>query len=79
MVGELALSAGVILALSIAAPAFADCASAMKSNDEMMTTSTGTPKKEAAMKEESMAKGMMDKNDEAGCMTHADKAMKIIK
>jgi hypothetical protein len=45
----------------------------------MMTTSTGTPKKEAAMKEESMAKGTMDKNDEAGCMTHADKAMEIIK
>ena len=79
MVGKLALYFGVILGLFTAAPAFADCGSAMKSNDEMMKKSTDASKKELAMKEESMAKEMMEKNDEAGCMTHADKAMEIIK
>jgi hypothetical protein len=44
-----------------------------------MMKSTDVSKKEMAMKEESMAKDMMDKKDEAGCMTHADKAMEMMK
>jgi hypothetical protein len=31
------------------------------------------------MKEQTMAKDMMDKKDEAGCMMHASKAMEMMK
>jgi hypothetical protein len=31
------------------------------------------------MKEQNMAKEMMSKKDEAGCMMHANKAMEMIK
>jgi hypothetical protein len=62
-----------------ATPALADCASAMKSNDAMMMKSTDMAKKDSAMKEQNMAKEMMNKKDEAGCMMHANKAMEMIK
>jgi len=79
MVGKMGLAFGVALGVLAATPAFADCASAMKSNDEMMMKSTDMAKKDSAMKEQNMAKEMMDKKDEAGCMMHADKAMEMIK
>jgi hypothetical protein len=80
MVGKIGLAFGVALGILAATPAaFADCASAMKSNDAMMMKSTDMAKKDAAMKEQNMAKEMMDKKDEAGCMMHADKAMEMIK
>jgi hypothetical protein len=79
MVGKIALALGVVIGIFAAVPASADCASAMKANDEMMMKSTDVSKKEMAIKEEGMAKDMMDKKDEAGCMTHADKAMEMMK
>jgi hypothetical protein len=79
MVGKMGLAFGVALGVLAGSPAFADCASAMKSNDEMMMKSTDVAKKDSAMKEQNMAKEMMDKKDEAGCMMHADKAMEMIK
>ncbi|MGA2795672.1 MAG: hypothetical protein ABSE69_19575 [Roseiarcus sp.] len=41
--------------------------------------STDMAKKDSAMKEQNMAKEMMDKKDEAGCMMHANKAMEMMK
>jgi len=77
MLSRLGLAFAV--ALGSASPVFADCASAMKSNDAMMMKVTDKAKKDAAMKEEQMAKDMMDKKDEAGCKMHADKAMEMMK
>jgi hypothetical protein len=79
MVGKIGLAFGLALGIFVATPAFADCASAMKSTDEMMMKSTDMAKKDSAMREQNMAKEMMDKKDEAGCMMHADKAMEMIK
>jgi hypothetical protein len=63
-----------------AAPAFAaDCATEMKTTEAMMTKTTDAAKKEMAMKEMTMAKDMMDKKDEAGCMMHTGEAMKALK
>ena len=39
---------------------------------------TDATKKEGAMKEMTMAKEMMAKNDTKGCMTHMDEAMKMM-
>ena len=64
-----------VLAVS---PAFADCASAMKTTDEMMMKASDPEKKAMAQKEVDMAKDMMAKKDETGCMTHADSAMKAL-
>jgi hypothetical protein len=79
MVGK--TNVALILAFSIlgASAALADCAATMKANDAMMMKSNDMSKKDMAMKEQHMAKDMMDKKDEAGCMTHADKAMEMIK
>ncbi len=79
MVGKMGLGFGVALGILAAVPAFADCASTMKSNDAMMMKSTDMAKKDSAMKEQNMAKEMMDKKDEAGCMMHANKAMEMMK
>ena len=79
MVGKMGLAIAVALGVLAASPAFADCAAALKSNDAMMMKSTDMAKKDAAMKEQNMAKDMMDKKDEAGCMMHADKAMEMMK
>lgn len=74
------LSAAAMSALLLAAPvAYADCAADMKATQTMMDTATDATKKEMAMKEMAMAKDMMTKKDEAGCMTHTDAAMKAMK
>jgi hypothetical protein len=79
MIGKTSLA--LIAAFSIlgASAALADCAETMKSNDAMMMKSHDMAKKDMAMKEQHMAKDMMDKKDEAGCMMHADKAMEALK
>lgn len=79
MVGKMGLALGVALGILATTPAFADCASAMKSNDAMMMKSTDMAKKDSAMKEQNTAKAMMEKKDEAGCMMHANKAMEMLK
>jgi hypothetical protein len=79
MASKMRLTIAVTLGIFGASPAFADCAATMKSNDAMMMKVTDAAKKDAAMKEEKMAKDMMDKKDEAGCKTHADKAMEMMK
>ena len=78
MVGKMGLALGVALGILATTPAFADCASAMKSNDAMMMKSTDMTKKDSAMKEQNTAKAMMEKKDEAGCMMHANKAMEML-
>ncbi len=74
----------------LAAPsAFAQTAGAMpqmncsdatmtKANADMMKM-TDASKKAAAMKEMNMAKDMMAKKDEKGCMMHMGKAMGMMK
>jgi hypothetical protein len=79
MSGIKILALGVVLGVLAGTPAFADCASAMKENDAMMMKASDTAKKDSAMKEQNMAKEMMDKKDEAGCMMHANKAMEMMK
>lgn len=76
------------IASIVAAPAFAqtsgtmkmDCseASMNKANADMMKMTDAT-KKAAAMKEMEMAKAMMAKKDEKGCMTHMENAMGMMK
>lgn len=68
-----------LVAIMAVSPALADCSSAMKTGDEMMMKMTDTAKKEMAMKEVAMAKDMMAKQDETGCMMHMDKAMQEMK
>ncbi len=57
-----------------------DCSEAtmMKANADAMKMTDAT-KKAAAMKEMEMAKDMMAKKDEKGCMTHMEKAMGMMK
>lgn len=49
-----------------------------KANADMMKMSDAN-KKAAAMKEMDMAKSMMMKKDEKGCMMHMEKAMGMMK
>jgi hypothetical protein len=51
----------------------------MKSNDAVMVKVTDAAKKDAVVKEEKIAKDMLDKKDEAGCKVHADKATEMMK
>jgi len=54
------------------------CSAEMKKADDMMSRTSDTKKKEMAMKEMGMAKDMMAKKDEKGCMTHTGAAMKAL-
>ncbi|MBC7637287.1 MAG: hypothetical protein H7251_16990 [Acetobacteraceae bacterium] len=51
------------------------CKDAMAKNDMAMSSMTDATKRAAAMKQVDMAKDMMAKNDEAGCMMHMNNAM----
>ena len=63
-----------------AVPAFAaDCASEMKTSNEMMMKMTDASKMDMAKKEMTMAKESMDKKDEPGCMMHMDMMNKAMK
>lgn len=81
--------AAISAALFAAVPAVAQTSGAMmkmdcseatmaKANADMMKMTDAT-KKSAAMKEMEMAKGMMAKKDEKGCMMHMEKAMGMMK
>lgn len=57
-----------------------DCSDAsMKAMHDSMMKMTDANKKSAAMKEMDMAKDMMAKKDEKGCMMQMDKAMGMMK
>ena len=86
--------AAVAAALLVASPAVAqtsdtkpadatksmDCSEAsMKAMHESMMKMTDATKKAGAMKEMDMAKDMMAKKDEKGCMMQMDKAMGMMK
>jgi hypothetical protein len=86
--------AALAIALLISVPALAqaadtkpadaaksmDCSEAsMKAMHESMMKMTDENKKAAAMKEMDMAKAMMAKKDEKGCMMQMDKAMGMMK
>lgn len=63
-----------------AATASKDCSDAsMKAMQDNMMKMTDATKKAAAMKEMDMAKDMMAKKDEKGCMMQMDKAMGMMK
>ncbi|MBX9910667.1 MAG: hypothetical protein K2Z25_18415 [Beijerinckiaceae bacterium] len=51
----------------------------MKTAHESMMKMTDATKKAAVMKEMDMAKDMMTKKDEKGCMMHMDKSMGMMK
>ena len=88
MINPLACAA-LSAALLAAVPALAqtpgammskDCSEAsMKTANESMMKMTDATKKAAVMKEMDMAKDMMAKKDEKGCMTQMDKAMGMMK
>jgi hypothetical protein len=60
--------------------AMMNCSEAsMKTANDSMMKMTDAPKKAAAMKEMDMAKDMMAKKDEKGCMAQMDKAMGMMK
>jgi len=69
-------AAAVAVAAMTLSPSFAhsadkmDCAAEMKASEGMMTKMTDQKKKNMAMKEMGMAKDMMAKHDEKGCMMH---------
>ncbi len=63
-----------------AAPAFAlDCATGIKTTDEIVIKVTDSAKKTAAMKHMALAREKMTAKDEAGCMAHLDDATKASK
>jgi hypothetical protein len=74
ILGIVAVSA--LLSISQVAAAEMDCTQAnmMKANGDMDKMAAGE-KKTMGMKEMTMAKGMMDKKDMAGCKMHMNKAM----
>ena len=82
-------SAAVFAALLAAVPVGAqtptataskDCSEAsMKAMHDSMMKMTDATKKAAAMKEMDMAKDMMAKRDDKGCMMHMGKAMGMMK
>ena len=80
-----ALSAALLTAVpALAQPSGAmtsmNCSEAgMKTANDSMMKMTDATKKAAAMKEMGMAKDMMAKKDEKGCMMHMDKAMGMMK
>ena len=88
MINPLACAA-LSAALLAAVPALAQTPSAMMSKDcseasmktanESMMKMTDATKKAAVMKEMDMAKDMMAKKDEKGCMMQMDKAMGMMK
>ena len=63
----------------VAAPAMKCTEAEMKTMSDNMMKMADPAKKAAAMKEMDMAKGMMAKNDEKGCMMQMDKAMGMMK
>ena len=78
-----ALSAALLAAVPALAQtpgASKDCSEAsMKTANESMMKMTDASKKAAVMKEMDMAKDMMAKKDEKGCMMQMDKAMGMMK
>ena len=78
--------AGLAAALLAAVPALAQtpgamtCSEAhMKTMNDSMMKMTDTTKKAAAMKEMDMAKDMMAKKDEKGCVMQMEKAQGMMK
>ena len=81
--------AALAAALFAVVPAFAqtpgamtgtNCSEAsMKTANDSMMKMTDATKKAAVMKEMDMAKDMMAKKDEKGCMAQMDKAMGMMK
>ncbi len=71
-------SAATVGALLIGvAPAFAaDCATGIRTTDEIVVKITDSAKKTAAMKHMALAREKMAAKDEAGCLLHVDDAMK---
>ena len=85
MLKSVLTAAAVTVAAVTLAPSFArsaekmDCASEMKKSEGMMMKMHDQKKKDMAMKEMGMAKDMMAKKDEKGCMMHMEKAMGMMK
>ncbi|GAC1555011.1 MAG: hypothetical protein NVS2B5_15310 [Beijerinckiaceae bacterium] len=77
------LSAFTLLSLLAFSPtsawAIVSCDAQMKEAEGALTKTTDAAKKEMAAKEVSMAKDMMAKKDEKGCMEHMDNAMKALR
>ena len=70
----------VVPALAQTPGAMMNCSEAsMKTANDSMMKMTDATKKAAAMKEMDMAKDMMAKKDEKGCMAQMDKAMGMMK
>jgi hypothetical protein len=55
------------------------CEAEIAKTEPMIAAMTDMAKKEEAMKEVDLAKSMLAKNDEAGCMTHITNAMDMTK
>jgi hypothetical protein len=55
------------------------CQAMMTKAQPMMASATDSANKTQAMDEMNMAKSSMAKNDEAGCKTHMEKAMGMMK
>ena len=69
-----------VIAQTPAAVPGMNCSEAsMKTANDSMMKMTDATKKAAVMKEMDMAKDMMAKKDEKGCMTQMDKAMGMMK
>ncbi len=62
-----------------AAPAFADCATDMKTTNELVIKATDSAKKTEAQKHMVLANEKMAAKNEAGCMTHIGDAAKALK
>ena len=82
---RMTLAAAAVVTLFAAAPVSAQTTAAMTCKNEMakaepmMNSMTDATKKASAMKEMTMAKDMMAKNDEKNCMMHMQNAMGMMK
>ena len=79
-VSAMLLGAVPVIAQTPAAVPSMNCSDAsMKTANDSMMKMTDATKKAAVMKEMDIAKDMMAKKDEKGCMTQMDKAMGMMK
>ena len=76
MMKSLLSTAAIAALLMGVSPAYADCATGIKTTDEIVVKITDSAKKTAAMKHMALAREKMTAKDEAGCQTHLDEAMK---
>ncbi len=77
--GPTATSPGTAAGTGMTTTAQSGCKGEIARADQQISGVKDQNKKDGAMREIGMAKDMMAKNDERGCMTHTQNAMRLMK